>query len=85
MSIFYFIFGVIIGFGLALITFVAASFDNNGEHLVNNLRSIATTNEKGSIIFPKTDEMEAMEQMFELNDKHGLDTNIGEIEINEMR
>lgn len=81
-----FMIGLIIGFGCSLLFFVVALLDSKqGEGVVKSLESFSRGigQEKGHIIYTKTDEMEAMEHTFELNDQQGIDTNIGEIEGNE--
>ncbi len=78
---------MIIGFGIALIFFIVAAINSNSsDGIVKNLNTIARgmSQEKGQIIFPKTEEMDAMEATFEANDKEGVDTPIGEIESDEM-
>ena len=42
------------------------------------------SSEKGAILYPKSYEQDAMEEMFERNDKNGEETKIGEIENGQM-
>ena len=65
--------------------FMAALFNGEGrspESVVKTMQKISreAINEKGAIMYPKSFEQDAMEEMFERNDKNGEDTKIGEIE-----
>ncbi len=65
--------------------FFAALFNQHNDAVNNVVNSInraakSISQEKGAILYPKTDETIAMEEMFERNDKKGEDTEIGKID-----
>lgn len=86
MGLLYFAFGLFVGFGCSIVFLIASLVDTGSSQGV--MKRIergarALNQEKGSVIYPKSEETIAMEEMFERNDRKGEDTKIGEIESNE--
>lgn len=84
MGFIYFILGILIGMAGATVFFMAALLDkshNPADNAVATLQRVAIglASEKGAILYPKTEETIAMEDLFERNDKKGRDTEIGKI------
>ena len=88
MNFLYFLIGIVVGIGLSTVFFVASLFDKNADSIDNVTSTIRRVTkglmqEKGAILYPKSDEQDAMEQFFAANDKKGIDTPVGEIEGHE--
>lgn len=88
MNFLYFLFGVVVGMVGSAVFFLGALLDKNS-HSVNNVVSIlertarSINQEKGAVLYPKSDEVMDMEAAFAANDKQGIDTPVGEIEGND--
>lgn len=81
--------GVITGMLSTSVFFMASLVNQNTDHVdgvVNSLKRAArgVSYEKGGIIYPKSEETIAMEEMFERNDQKGRDTEVGKIEGDEQ-
>lgn len=85
MTFLYCLISFVAGIGCASMFFMAALFNGEGrspESVARTMQRIASglNHEKGAILYPKSYEQDAMEEMFARNDKNGEDTKIGEIE-----
>lgn len=89
ISLLCFILGTVFGFGTALAFFMGALIDKSSnpvDNLTSRIERVAKgmNSQKGSIIYPKTEDLIAMEETFARNDREGKDTLIGEIEAREQ-
>jgi hypothetical protein len=89
MSLLIFLLGAFVGFFCSLAFFLGGMIDKMGNPADNLNRRLEQTAkslaaQKGAIIEPKSDELIAMEETFERNDREGKDTPIGEIEGDEQ-
>ena len=84
MGSIYFILGMIVGlvagFGFCFAAMLDVRHDST-EHITKKMQYMANriTAQKGGVLYPKSEDVIAMEELFERNDKKGRDTEIGKI------